>query len=206
MPTISFKALGKKKYKLYEFKGEWKDSFGCPEEGSRWMVYGHSGEGKTDFAVQLANYMSQFGKVLYFSKEQSNKKSIQMCFERHDMFSNKNGSLVYDEDFNYLIEKLNKRNNYKIVILDSIDYLKFSAKQYQQLDQLYKNKTFVFISWKQGKKPKSSAGKDIEYMVDIKIDVDGYVAKVRGRYEGNLPFVIWEEGAKRSKKHAFLNL
>ena len=205
MPTINLKSLKNKKYKLYEFKGEWKDSFGHPEHGSRWIVYGQSGEGKTDFSVQLANYMSQFGKVLYFSKEQSDKNSIWKCFDRHEMWDNKSVSLVYDEDFKYLIDKLNKRNYYKTIILDSIDYLKLTEEQYKILDT-YKNKTFIFISWQEGKKPKSTAGKAIEFMVDIKIAVDGYVAKPRGRYEGNLPFVIWEDGAKRSKKHAFLNL
>jgi predicted ATP-dependent serine protease len=205
MPTISLKSLKNKLYKIYAFIGAWKDSFGQPEHGSRWLVYGHSGEGKTDFVVQLIKYMSQFGKCLFFSKEQSNKNSIWKCFDRHDLWDNKKVSLIYDENFNYLIEKLNKRNYYKIVVIDSIDYLKMTEEHYKILDS-YKDKTFIFVSWQEGKKPKSSAGKAIEYMVDVKIQVDGYVAKPRGRYEGNLPFVIWEEGAKRSKKHAFLNI
>lgn len=204
MQTISLHKLKNKKYKIFDFKGEWKDSFGQPEISSRWLIYGHSGSGKTEFAVQLSNYMSQYGKVLYYSKEQSDKNSIAKCFDRNDMFGNKKVSLAIDGGFDDLIKKLNKRNYYKTIVIDSIDYLQLTTDQYKELDR-YKTKCFIFVSWQEGKRPKSSAGKAIEYMVDVKIHVDAYVAKVRSRYEGNLPFVIWEDGAKRSKKHAFLN-
>ena len=205
MKTISLKALNKRKYKTFDFKGAWRDSLGCPEVGARCIIYGHSGAGKTDFAVQLTKYMSSFGRVLYFSKEQADKNSISLCFQRHELMDNKKVSLAIDGSFDDLIAKLSKKNHYKTIVVDSIDYLQMTTEQYKQLDKI-KNKFIIFISWQEGRKPKSSAGKAIEYMVDIKIQVDSYVAFVRSRYEGNAPFIIWEKGAKDSLKHAFLNI
>jgi hypothetical protein len=40
--------------------------------------------------------------------------------------------------------------------------------------------------------------KKIKYMCDVKVEVKDYVAKIRSRFGGNKPFVIWDEGAKAS--------
>ena len=194
----------KKQYCELDFGGVWKDSFGSPERNSRWLIYGKSGEGKTEFSVQLAKYLSGFGKVLYVSREQGPSSSLQQCFARNAMKEVGNKVLLgVDMDFKTLLTVLKKRTKHAAIIIDSIDYMRLTAEEYKVLDQLCKKTVLVFVSWSDNRRPKSSAGKDIEYMCDVKIYVDRYVVLPRSRYGGNAPYVIWEDGAKRH--HGWMN-
>ncbi len=194
----------KKQYSKLDFSGIWKDSFGLPERNSRWLIFGKSGEGKTEFSVQLAKYLSAFGKVLYVSREQGDSSSLQQCFARNGMQEVGNQVLLgIDMDFKALLSVLKKRTKHAAIIIDSIDYMRLTADEYKLLDQVCKKTTLIFVSWSDNKRPKSSAGKDIEYMCDVKIYVDRYVVLPRSRYGGNAPYIIWEEGAK--KHHGWMN-
>jgi hypothetical protein len=95
-----------------------------------------------------------------------------------------------------VLECLKKPRSPEVVVLDSLDYLKFSADDYRLLDSLFPKKCFIIVAWSEGKKPKSQVGRDIEYMVDVKIRVKNYVAEPRSRYGGNIPYIIWPERAK----------
>ncbi len=61
--AISNRNFLNKKYKVAEFEGKWKASFGKPVLNGVWIVYGGSGNGKTSFLLELAKYLTQFGKV-----------------------------------------------------------------------------------------------------------------------------------------------
>jgi hypothetical protein len=37
---------------------------------------------------------------------------------------------------------------------------------------------------------------EVQYDADVKIHVEGFKADVASRYGGNLPFIIWKEGAE----------
>lgn len=202
MPTtLKMAAFCRKKYKVLPFEGYFADSFGQPERGSRWIIYGASGNGKTEFAVQLAKYFTNFGKVLYVSREQGDSSSLQLCFNRNKLVGNKRLLLGIDYEINDIIAYLKEPRAAEFVIVDSIDYLKMTDADYKRLIEEHPRKTFVFISWQQGSKPKSAYARAIEYMVDIKITVKNFVAEPRSRFGGNADFIIWREGAKKHYKH-----
>ena len=61
---------------------------------------------------------------------------------------------------------------------------------------IYKNKLFIFISWAEGKEPAKKIGKDVLYLANQKIFVEGYRAINRGRSTGEKGHLtIWEKGA-----------
>ena len=62
--AISVDELTRMKFIDMDFKGRWLASFGVPERSGIWIIWGNSGNGKTRFAMQLAKYMTQFGKVV----------------------------------------------------------------------------------------------------------------------------------------------
>lgn len=193
-------AFCRKKYKLLPFTGRFADSFGQPERGSRWLIYGPSGSGKTEFAVQLSKYFTNFGKVLYVSREQGDSSSLQLCFKRNKLERNTRIALGVDYDVTTLCAELDKtRNAYEFIIIDSLDYLLMTAEDYKHLNERYPAKTFVFISWMQGSRPKSAYARAIEYMVDVKITTKNYVAEPRCRYGGNEDFIIWDKAQRYSK-------
>ncbi|MFX1668788.1 hypothetical protein JZ968_11625, partial [Riemerella anatipestifer] len=68
MRTISVKQAYLKKFKTFEFDGIWKEVFyQNPETTGAWLVYGTEKQGKSTFAIMLADYLTKFGKVLYIS-------------------------------------------------------------------------------------------------------------------------------------------
>lgn len=187
----------------WAFEGRWHNSFGIPGKASRWLIYGASGHGKTEFCMQLARYFCDFGRVAYVSIEQGLGGGIQEVLRRNGLHEKK-GHLYYNIDFNGLKSLLGaKRYKPQIVIIDSVDYLELTKMDYKELDDLSRRITLVFVAWGEGRRPASRAGKAVEFMVDVKIFVKDFVAFPRSRYGGNIPFVIWADKAK--EHHAFLN-
>lgn len=198
MKTVGIHVLMQMKFDCYHFTGEWLTSFGEPEKNFSALIYGESGNGKTDFCVKLAKYLAQFAKVLYFSAEEGISTTIQEAFDRNGMHE-VSGRVILAEKANVeeLIDYLKRRNSPQVVVLDSLDYMRLTTEQYKLLRATFPRKTFIIVSWSAGDRPKSQAGKDIEYMSDVKIRVKHYLAHPRSRYGGNAPFVIWDEKARK---------
>lgn len=70
MKALSVKQAYSKKFKKFEFEGIWKEVFGNPETTGGWIIHGDEKQGKSTFALMLANYLTKFGKVLYISAEE----------------------------------------------------------------------------------------------------------------------------------------
>lgn len=201
--SIGINDLLNRSFVTYEFGGEWLDSFGEVERNFRMLVYGESGNGKTEFIVQLAKYLSGFGKVYYNSFEQGASKSLQAAFIRNNMQEVSGKLVIGDKDpFDHLVKKMGSRNSPKFCIIDSLDYMELTAEQYKELVEKFPHKSFVIICWSAGRRPKLQAAKDIEYMADIKVRVHEYKAFPRSRFGGNAPFVVWKEYWEKKKRQA----
>lgn len=198
--AIGVKQFLEKQFDCYEFDGAWEQSFGCPEKNFKMIVYGASGQGKTDFCVKLAKYMCGFTKVYYNSFEEGISRTLQKALIRNNMMDVKGRITFGDrESFDEMVVRLSKRAAPRFIIIDSRDYMGLTHGGYKILDTKFKNKAFCIICWEAGGKPKGEHAKAIEYMCDIKVQVQGYIAEPRCRFGGNQPFVIWKEGAARKR-------
>ena len=195
----------KKKFTVFEFDGVWKDSFGCPEEKSRWLIYGKSGHGKTEFCVQLAKYMCRFGNVVYISREQGESESLQKAWKRNNCRQVRSKlKLAVEFDFNDILNLIKQRSKLSCIIIDSLDYIKLTESQYNELNEQAKKTMVVIVSWEKNGEPKTAFGEKLKYMVDMPLKINRFIVDVSlGRYEGAVPFVISEKKAK--EYHAWLN-
>lgn len=192
-------------FKTAEFDGQWLRSFGKPELRGSWLIYGDSGSGKTTFNLQLAKYLTKFGKVAYDSIEQGACGSFQLAWNRVAMEeAGVRIMLLEKETLAELRERLRKRNAPKIVFIDSLHYwLGFKMHDYTKLLSDFPHKLFVFIAHERGGEPKGDMAKFIRYNSDVKIHVEHFKAFITTRYtnaereEGIEPYTIWEEGANR---------
>ena len=105
--------------------------------------------------------------------------------------------------FEELCIRLNKKQSPKIIIVDSLQYARFTYEQYKELKRQFvfgkvakRRKIFIFISHANGKHPKGSAAVDIRYDANIKIWVEGFLADIESRYGSKKNYVIWEQRAK----------
>ncbi|MBN2259831.1 MAG: AAA family ATPase, partial [Clostridiales bacterium] len=155
---------------------------GVIEAKSSIFIYGTSGSGKSVFVISLANFFANnFGKVLYCSHEEALKKSLR---DRSNNFNIESKKLFVGEniDFSYLLEKI-KRNYYRMVIIDSVQYMQFSYDQLKELNTIFKKRKLILVLVSFGtayKKP--GCNNDIMHACDVKIFFDAGVATVDSRY------------------------
>lgn len=165
------------------------------------IIYGESGNGKTEFVVQLVKMLTKFGKVAYDSLEQGTSKTMQDAWIRNNMKEVQGQILLIDREYyDELVERLSKKKSPKIVVIDSAQYMNIDYDQYKKLKEKFRKKIFIWVSHMEGGRPDGKTAKKIMYDVDIKVHVEHFVAYVRSRFGGSEPFIIWEERAEIDPK------
>lgn len=186
--------IGEYNPKVLPFDGEWRASFGLPELTGTWLIWGHSGNGKTRFALQLAKYLCRFCKVVYNSLEEGLSLSLKKAIE-DTAFSDvrHNFTLLDKMDIEELKERLRKQRSAKVVFIDSLQYTGMVYRDYTTLKDEFRDKLFVFISHASGRDPRGSVAVTVRYDANIKIYVSKFKAYPTSRFGGGKPYVIWKE-------------
>lgn len=199
--AYSVRNVLEKKFKTLEFTGDWEQSLGHPDEAFSAIVWGGSGNGKTDFMIQLAKYLCNYGRVAYNSLEEGLSHTFQMGMKRHYMESVSGKFILLDRaPWTDMVNRMMRHKSPDFLIIDSIQYMNVTKEQYKELKEFMKrkNKGLLFLSHSQGREPKGALAQFIRYDVDIKIPVEGFRAFPQGRLNGGgEPFTIWPEGAAK---------
>jgi hypothetical protein len=204
--TIGLHQLEKKVYNLVQgLPVEFLNSIGEIDDAWDCIIYGASGNGKSNFTVMLLKALIQAMncKCEYVSYEEGHSKTVQDTWiRRHNMLEAVGNKLQITDHLTYaeLDKKIGKKQSAKIWVIDSVQAGKITYHHYHELKRKYvlsrKKKILIFISWADGDKPKGADAKNIEYDCQVKILVDKLIAFPKSRFGGNQPFVIWEKGAK----------
>jgi len=180
--------------------GEFLAAFGNPQNRGVWFVWGNSGSGKSTFVMQLAKEFAGHYKVLYNLLEEEPDDS-DYIFRTVNLKMNEVKQTFHTASYNHteLLAYLKKRNSAKVVIIDSLPYLKIDWEKYLQLKKKFKNKIFVFVGHAEGKKPRTKFQEDVMYDAKMKIFVSGYKAICKGRTIGANGgiFKIWKDGIEK---------
>jgi len=190
-----------KKFNELGFSGEWEETLGKPDKAFSAIIWGNTTNGKTEAAIKLAKYLTNFGKVAYDSLEQGLSATIQQALIRNHMDTLGNSFMLLDrEPFDELIIRMSKPKSPDFLFIDSVQYTRITKAQYYQLKELMlkKGKGIIWISQAKGKLPKGALADDIMFDVDLKLWVEGFKLFPDGRLNGGgEPFVIWAQKAAR---------
>ena len=191
--------------KIYEFDGQFLASFGKPEYHSKWFITGPPYSGKSSFVFMLCNYLIQFGKVDYNNHEEAGGDADTVAEKLKDLNLNESKELrffkaqIESDEYETFSDRLAKRNSAPIAVLDSLQHAQMDKRQFIEFTDRFSNskkaKMLIFIShW-----IKNDFVKFVKHDFDIKIEIISFVAHVlsRCREAKNIPFIIWEEGAKK---------
>lgn len=179
---ININTLKKIRYDELDMGEYYNSLFGQIEARTSIFIYGTSGSGKSVFVIKLANYFAdRYGKVLYCSHEEAFKKSIQ---DRSNLFKIESKKLYVGQSiyFDFLMKKI-KANYYRMVIIDSVQYMNFTYQQLQELTETFKKRKLIPVLVSFGtayKKPTCHA--DIMHACDIKMYFDAGMVTVDSRY------------------------
>lgn len=198
--AISINNVITAKFETLPFTGIWKDAVGEPELTGSWIIYGPPKNGKTSFAMMLSKYITKHvNRVAYNSVEEGLSLTIQKAMERVNMLEVAKKVLLYDKlDIDDLIEKLDKHKSPDVVIIDSVQFLEMTFKDYKTLKQRYPNKLFIYISHIDGKEPEGRVAKRIWRDANVIFRIEGYRAFPTSRYESEGKYIdIYSEGANQ---------
>lgn len=196
--AFNVKSLLEKKFDVMPFEGAWKDSFGEPCKQFSMMLYGDSGHGKTDLAIKLGKYLTNFGKVVYNSIEEGFSHTLQMAMLRNNMDQVADKFLILDkEQLPDLTKRLKKQRSPDFLIIDSIQYLQMTKDEYFNFKkEFYSKKGIIYISHIEKGSVKGALARDIWYDVDIQVPVEGFKGFPKKRLNGGgKPFIINEKRA-----------
>lgn len=199
--SYGIKQLNSIKYEVFEFTGKWFRTFGKPEKGDTFFVWGNSGNGKSTFCASLAYMFAEIMKVkvLYIAFEEKKGKSIRAKLSEVGFTdNNKTFQLLPHSTYDELVKRLHRRNSEEVIFIDSLQYWGISYKQYQLLNKTFPRKTFVIVSHAQSKNPKGGVADSIHYDAGIKIWVEGGRIETKHRYEyGGGQMVVIPELAEK---------
>ena len=187
--SLSIGNLYTKKFKTLEMDGVWADVLGTPEANGAWLIWGAEKNGKTWFALMLANCLSEKTKVLYVSAEERTGKAFVEACQRAGLDS-VNRSLQFLEytPLNELCTRLNKRKSADVIIIDNCTVYKDEILKGELIKLLhtYKNKLFIFIAHEERKEPYSALAKMVRKFANVIVYVEGLACRVSGRVPGGM--------------------
>ena len=197
--AISTKTLFEKKYNEFGFTGVWGDVLGNPEKGKEWLIWGDEKNGKTLFAIILAEYISQFESVMYISAEEGFGKSFQQNAKERAKIDFKKSKVKWLEyqPLDEIEKILDKRQGPKVVFYDNMTAYKdeFVHGKYNKLTKKYPNITMVFIAHEERGEPYTASAKLCKKLARIIFRVEGMVANITGSCPGG-QIVIDEQTSK----------
>lgn len=193
--TITSAQFIKMTFSTLEFTGAWKDFMGCPEDNFSMLLYGESGNGKTEGEVQFCKYIASFGQVYFNSNEQGISLSLQTSWIRNNIVEMGAAvRLVHKEPYDKMVQRLKRKKSAKIVFIDSIQHTKITYDMWIALRAMFPKKIFILISHSDGRLPQGAAAKAILYDVDVKVFVKDFVMYARSRFGGGKSYMIYEQG------------
>ena len=195
---MSSRDLKDYRYDCYEFDGKWNDLVGKPSKKFHMMVYGRPKQGKSYFCFDLAQYLSNFGKVLYIAAEEGFSATLQKKLQ--DMGGdNPNLDFANFRDYETIKNAL-PGHDYRFVIIDSVNYIRIEPEEIETLKE--ENPRMALITVQQATKDgKFRGSQQYAHNCDIIIEVIEGVAYHQGRFQvhSEMPIFTKPEVKKKSK-------
>lgn len=175
---------------------EWRAHLGELTEGARILVTGRPKNGKTEYIFQLMKHLATvYGKVRFNSAEQVRTKGLQKAYNRNRMQDVAGNFMLCDrkqKDFDTFFAACQRPNSGKVLVIDSMDYMKMTVEQFEALHERFPKKVIILVAWAENK-----AAKQCEYHMDVIVNVKDFVARAVSRMDGGSEYVIWPEKVRR---------
>lgn len=177
MRTLSPREITERTVEVYPFEGDWNKILGEPDIRFSTLIRGEAKSGKSTYSARFAQYVSQFGRVLYVSAEERlNSKTLQNRIKYCGVESN-NVRFVHIKD-HAQIDATIKTGKFRFVIIDSVQHVQMSYNEFEAMRHKYKKRK---LSWHLV----MQMGVDIskwKHEVDVIVEVKQGFAQVHGRY------------------------
>lgn len=187
MRPLSLEKLLNIRYRVFDFEGLWEKVFGQPEQSGIWILYGPEKNGKTWFALKIAEYLSSFKKVLYISAEEGTAKTFTDACKRAKV-STKSRNLKFTEykPVDELESYLRRPHTPRIVFIDNMTVYghEMNTVKLAKLTRDFPKVLFVFMAHEEKGEPLGAKGQMIKRLASVIIRIVGLTAFIGGRVPG----------------------
>jgi hypothetical protein len=197
-PMVKSKLMNMQFHSLDMDEG-WENFMQNPSKNMKISIFGKPKNGKSAGSLQLAAYLTKFGKVLYNFADQGFNKSTQDLWISAGLDSNPKAE---PSDITTLaeLEKEIATGKYGFVFIDMIsDYIfREGIKPFEFKDRFikkYPNVSFILI-FEVNKDGNFKGDQGWMHVVDQIVEVENFCMETRGRY-GVGHHIVWEEGLKK---------
>lgn len=181
--------------------GAWYNLLGNPKNRGVWFVWGNSGNGKTEFVLQLIARLGEIAPTLYVSLEEDmDDEHLHDAIRRNGLDDTNRRIRISQDTIEELSERLARPKSPRVVVVDTIQYWQLTYEAYQELTKRHPAVLFVFISHvsPDGRQPDGKVAMRIKRDSNLRIWIEGYKAFNMGRTAGvTNEYTIWPEGAER---------
>lgn len=197
-PKLIKSKLMEMNFETLPMRDGWEKFMQHPAKNLKIGLFGKPKNGKTAGSLQLANYLTNFGNVLYNFADQGFNLSTQILWKESGLHNKPNAE---PSDVNTLdeLEKEIKTGKYQFVFIDMInDYIdreKISPQEFKDRFVLKYPSTGFILVFESTKAGDFKGDQKWMYVVDAIANVEDFVMTIRGRY-GNGDHLIWEKGLK----------
>ena len=133
--------IARMKFKTYKFSEEWESLLGSPSQPFSAMVFGDAKAGKSSFCLSLAQYLTLFGDVVYFTCEEGLNETIRRKIEvteAYDVIINKSDTIESITDALH-------RDRYHFCFIDSVSHARMNVEDFQELKKQFPKTSFIAI-------------------------------------------------------------
>ncbi len=110
------------KFATLQFQGKWFEFLGNPLANFHMIAYGLPKSGKTEFAFQFANYLTQFGSVLYINSDEQISPLIQTRIKELNISDIHFSKARQKKEIEYIMQN----GRYDFVFIDSCNQAQIS--------------------------------------------------------------------------------
>jgi hypothetical protein len=174
-------------YQAFDFDGDWLELFGQPAKPFHAMVFGRPKAGKSIFCFQFADYLTEFGPVLYIASEEGFKGTIR---DKVKNFTNNSNFNISDaRGMDQMREFI---PGHDFVFIDSVNYAHLEVEDVEQLK--VENPETSFITIQQATKGGQFRGsQEYAHNCDIVVEVIDGVAYQKGRFQAASEYHIFDQ-------------
>jgi hypothetical protein len=141
--VMSLQDFQKVEFNNLEMSEEYKSLFGNPPENFCMLVYGESGNGKSTWSINFAEYLANnHGKVLFNSSEEGLGETLKRkLIDKNSQYLD----LSQCKNFENLKAALPKKGKYRFLFIDSINDMNLTVRDLQELRAMDDKRAVIYI-------------------------------------------------------------
>ena len=155
-----------------------------------WIVYGKEKNGKTTFALKLADAIAQGGeRVVYVSAEEGCGGTFAAALRRSGL-GRETRRITIEEymSMGEVIEYYRSGQKPRVIVIDNVKSYETEFRRdrglLHELRTKMKNKLLIFIAHERENRAYPRVAEDIKLLANVVVHVKGLVGTVVSRYEG----------------------